>query len=151
MINYAANPELSKLLTPLSKYNFKKLEKGEKVLLAKAISDTLPLPTEKLEDLNIYMLTHKNKVMAILDATSSYLYIDDKDVMYGLVKDFMYWRYRMAFNPPIVTFNSGTDSVIDDLSCMTKFVDKSALCDIVNVHTNATYLYSTFRAIAGLV
>ena len=144
-------PELSRLLSDLSKYNFKKLEKGEKVLLAKAISDTLPLPTEKLEDLNIYMLTHKNKILAILDAISHYLYINDKEVMYGLVKDFMYWRDRVAFNPPIVTFNSGADSIVDDLSCLNKFVDQSAMCDIVTVHANATYLYSVFRSVATLV
>lgn len=148
---FKQNTELTKLLSDLSKYNFKKLENGEKVLLAKAISDTLALPSEKLEDLNIYMLTQKTKIISILDAISHSLYIDDKEVMYRLVKDFMYWRYRIAFNPPIVTFNSGADCIIDDLSSLPKFVDRSSMCDIANVYANSTYLYSVFRAIAALV
>lgn len=144
-------PEVAKLLNQLSSYNFKQLEKGEKVLLAKAIADTLPLSSGSADDVNAYMLTHKTRVFSVLDAISHYLYIDDKELMYTLVKDFMQWRFRIAFNPPIVTFNSGTDCVIDDMSCLAKFVDKSAICDILNVHSNATFLYSIFRSISAQV
>jgi hypothetical protein len=144
-------PEVAKLLSQLSSYNFKKLEKGEKVLLAKAISDTLPLCSEETADVNTYMLTHKNRIFTILDAISHFLYIEDKELMYSLVKDFMQWRHRIAFNPPIVTFNSGTDGIVDDLSSLGKFVDKSAMSDILNVHNNATYLYGVFRNVATLV
>lgn len=148
---FVQDPELQKLLVGLTTTSYGKLLKGEKVLISKAISDALAIPKEIVEDFSAYMLTtYKYKVINLLDIISNYHYIDDKDEMYGLVKDFLMWRYRIAYNPPSVMFNSGTDSIIDDLSCLNKYVDQAAMCTLVEVYNNADHLYTTYRAIAKL-
>lgn len=142
-------PEVDKLLTELSSYNYKKLEKGEKVLLAKAISDTIPLPKEINDDFSMYMLQYKVAVTMVLDAISHYLYLDDKEAMFQLVKDFTYWRYMIAFEPPHVVFNSSPDNLVDDLSCLNKYVDIGAICAVADIYNNASHLYRVFRTISA--
>lgn len=132
----------------LFKFNQRKLHQGEKFLLAKAIADELPLPPFMPDDeFRIFMLRHKQLVENVCYTLNEFSYLSPEDVewIYDLVSSLLYWRFRVAYDPPYIYFRGEAETVIDDISCLPKYVNITAMCSVGDMVSNANYTYTLFR------
>jgi len=136
----------------ISKLNGTVLQKGEIVLLAKAICDNIPLPSKDIsEDIDMYMITNKLKIMEILDVISTRIYISNKEFIYSLVKRLMAWRISVAYSSTLVLFNLGNTAIAEDFTSLSRYLDVTELSSISDIYSNASYMYSIFNSIATCV
>jgi len=136
----------------ISKLNGTVLQKGEIVLLAKAICDNIPLPSKDIsEDIDMYMITNKLKIMEILDVISTRIYISNKEFIYSLVKRLMAWRISVAYSSTLVLFNLGNTAIAEDFTSLSRYLDVTELSSISDIYSNASYMYSIFNSIATCI
>lgn len=135
------------LKSELLKLNQRHLEKGEIFLLAKAIADEIPLAPQDTDNINLYILNHKPLIQTILYEFDFYTYLDEDttNIIYKLISELSLWRLNMAYNPPVILFRCGEDSVIDDISCLPRYIDLTYMCAVADILDKATYTYSLFR------
>lgn len=128
----------------------KKLEKGEIFLLSKAIADTLPLAPADTDSINIYTLQHRRYINNVIYYLNDYTYLDEdvKAIIYKNINELTLWRHSVAHNPPTIMFRGDTNTVIDDISCLLRYVDVPSICSVVDVLDNANWTYSLFRTVA---
>lgn len=138
------------MMTRLIKLNQKLLNKGELFLLAKAISDVLPLAPIDLENIKIHNLSHREMINRVLYTISDYSYLDNAafETLYRLIDELSLWRFNVAYQPPMITFSGSPEQVVDELSAMTRYIDSTFLAAVSDIATNATYMYRLFREIA---
>lgn len=139
--------ELSKKLSQL---NQRKLQKGELVLLAKALADTIPLAPASTESIRQYTLTERSFVNMVIYALNDHTYIDEQasEQILKYIDEFSLWRMNVAYNPPKVLFMGNPNTVIDDLSCLNRYVDTVTLCSIADMVERANTSYSMFVELA---
>lgn len=142
---YSGDPDLNKRLEAL---RFKEFKNGHRVVLAKAIADTIDLPPSGIEDFSMWFLTKKLGVTYILDKLSSFIFIENKDEIYKLVKDFAQWRYSMIYNPPHVMCLRGHECIVDEITGIVNFVDPAVLASLCDVYNDVAYMYMTFRILS---
>ena len=137
------SPELNKKLAQL---NQRKLQKGELVLLAKAIADTIPLAPISTENIRQYTLTERSYVNMIIYTLNEHTYIDDdaREQLLKHIDEFSLWRMNIAYNPPKVLFMGNTNTVIDDMSCLNRYVDTASLCSVADMVERANAAYCMF-------
>lgn len=128
----------------------KKLSKAEIFLLAKAVADTLPLAPVETDNIALFTLTHRAYVNEVIYSLAEYTYIDDENVktIYRLIDELSLWRYNIAHNPPNLIFKGDTNTVVDDLSCIMRYVDVTYVCAVADVVDKANWIAAMFRDVA---
>lgn len=136
------------LTNKLNNFNQRKLLKGEVFLLAKAIADQLPLMPSDEENVNLFILNHKRFVEEVLWSLNNFSYLDETEqkTVYKLIGDLTLWRSSVAHNPPAILFRDCANGVIDDISCLPRYVDITYMCAIGDMVINANYMNELFRS-----
>ena len=144
---YAFPQELAGKLNMLQQ---KQLGKGEIFLLAKAIADSLPLAPIDTDNISLYTLTHRLLINEIIYSLSNFTYVNEDTVktIYRLVDELSLWRYNIAHNPPSILFKGDTNTVVDDISCLLRYVDVTYLCAVQDIVEKANWVYAMFRDVA---
>lgn len=145
MHNFSQN-----LAQSLFTFGQRKLEKGEVFLLAKAIADVLPLAPVDEENIAIFHLKHRRFVDDVIYGLNSFLYNDEEQIktIYKLIDSLGMWRQVIAHNPPSILFSCDTNTVIDDISCLKRYVDCVYLCAVADIVDKANWTYNVFRQAA---
>ena len=135
----------------LSHFNQRKLNKPELVLFAKAIADSLPLAPVETDNVSLFTLNHRSFVDECCYVMSAYSFIDRDEVklVYSLIDQFTLWRMSLAYKPPRVVFKAKTDTVIDDITTIERFVDAACLCSLGDIATNANWYMGMFYDLVG--
>lgn len=131
-------------------FNQKTLENGELFLLAKAISDEMPLMEEKFESVRLFTLRYKKFIENIIYKLNEYTYIteEQQNIILELIDSLCLWRYMIAYEPPMILFRSDKDVVIDDISCLPRYIDINYMCAVGDIIEKANFIYSIFRELA---
>lgn len=127
-----------------------KLNKGQLFLLAKAISDTIPLPPADIDSISLYTLTHRNNINHAIDRLSEYTYIDS-DVranIYSLINSIMLWRFNVAYTGLTLFVGDNAAAVTEDISGLLRYVDGVYLLAVGDILPTANWLYATFKELA---
>lgn len=141
-----------KLNNNLMSFNQKPLGNGEIFLLAKAIADELPLMDEKFENVRLFTLRHKNFIENVIYKINEYTYTtgDQQRIILELIDNLCLWRYMIASEPPVILFRNDQNTVIDDISCLPRYIDINYLCSVGDIVDEATFIYTTFRELAKI-
>ena len=128
----------------------RKLVKGEIFLFAKAIADSLPLANVDVENISLFTLSHRKFVDEVIYSISNYTFIDDESVktIYRLIDEVSLWRFNIAHNPPVILYRGDTNTVVDDTSCILRYVDTTYLCSVADIVEKANWVYSMFRDVS---
>ena len=143
----------TKLSNDLMTFQQRKLTKAELFLLAKAIADILPLIPQGCDSIPLHNIGHRGLINDILYKLCEYTHIDQDmfKMVYGMIDELTMWRYKIAYEPPFINFSGETTTVVDDLSCMLRYVDNSSICAVSDVAGKATWYYAKFREAAAEV
>jgi hypothetical protein len=141
---YELKPELYKKLALL---RYTKFTPGHAVLLARAISNSIALPSTPVPDFNAWFLSKKLEVMSVIDRVSEFMFVEDKEAVVLLTRGFTQWRHSLVVSPPSPLFMRGVNNVVDELSSLGKFVDTVYLCKVADIYEQANHLYSVFAEI----
>lgn len=141
------------LFGQLNSLNQRRLDKGEIFLLAKAIADRLPLAPADTDNINIFILNHRTFIDSVIYALNSYTYIDEDTTKHliSLISSMSLWRFNVAHNPPSVFFKGDTNCVIDDLSCLPRYLEVKDMCSVADVMDKANTMYMMFKELATVV
>lgn len=141
-----------KLSNSLMSFNQKPLSNGEIFLLAKAIADEIPLMDEKFENVRLFTLRHKNFIENVIYKINEYTYTtgDQQRIILELIDNLCLWRYMIASEPPVILFRNDQNTVIDDISCLPRYIDINYLCSVGDIVDEATFIYTTFRELAKI-
>lgn len=136
--------ELVRKLTMLGQ---RKLQTGERVLLAKVICDNIELPSKDVDSIGGYVITQSRFIDSVIYRVSDYSYIDAKEAtqIKELVKHFMQWRFDIAYGRVDLLFVSGAENVVDELSGIKNYVDLAAMCAIGDIYNNTNHMYCMFK------
>ena len=147
---YRLSVELNKKLALLAQ---RKLSKGELLLLSKAIADSIPLAPCDTDNIALYTLTKRSYVDEVIYGINDFSYLDESErkSVYKLIDEFSLWRYNVAHNPPIIFFKGDTNTVIDDISGLLRYVDVGSLCSVADMIDNANWIYGVFRELTSEV
>lgn len=146
--------KLSQNLTnKLNTLNQRPLQKGEIFLLAKAISDNLPLMPPQEENVRLFILSHKRFIDEVIYTLNMYTYLDNSkvEVLEKLICELTLWRASVAHKPIIPIFSDCPTSVIDDISNLLRFVDKIYMCAVGDIIENANYMTDLFYSLVSEV
>lgn len=137
----------------LALLNQRQLNQGEQLLLAKALADTLPLAPADTENIALFTLTFRAYLTEVVYVLNNHTYLDEAacKALYKRVDEFSLWRMNIAHNPPSVLFSGEPDTVVDDLSCLLRYVDRSAMCAVSDMANRANASYAMFRELAQAV
>lgn len=144
---YAFSPDLAGKLNMLQQ---KKLCKGEIFLLAKAIADSIPLAPVDADNISLFTLGHRAYMNEVIYSLAEFTYIDDETTktIYRLIDEVSLWRYNIAHNPPYMLFKGDTNTVVDDTSCLLRYIDVTYLCAVADIVEKANWVYAMFRDVA---
>lgn len=135
----------NKIIKELHRFNQRKLHKGELVLLAFAVANSLPLMEAEGTDAKGFVLGHGVLIERVVFRLNEFAHIDSdqRRELMDIVARFVLWRKAVAYGfKPL--FNGEQDMVIDNLSGITKFVDMSTMCPITDHLDNANWLSCVF-------
>jgi len=132
-------------------FNNRKLNQGEIFLLSKALSDVLPLPEASTDNIIIHNLKHKNFISSVIDELYSFAHIEDSSKVYELINELTLWRFNIAYNPPAPFFQGKQETVIDDISCLLRYIDTSDICPVSDISENANHIYNMFKELALII
>lgn len=134
------------LTSKLYSFQQRKLTSGETVLLAKALTDSLPLPSPEVESIKQYIISKKPFLNSVMDVLCKYIYGDNdlEDQLTNLMTGFMSWRFSVAYRPSRVIFSGDSNNVVDDLTTMLRHVDCARLATIGDNIDNANHTFATF-------
>ena len=144
---YKLSPSLQSALSMLQQ---RKLGKGELFLLAKALSDSIPLAESGCDNITLHTLNHKYFMNEVLFKVSEYSYIDEESraVIFKLVNELSLWRFNIAYNPPSLFYRGEANTVVDDTSALLRYVDVSYMCAVGDIVEKANWYYNTFKELA---
>ena len=123
------------------------------MLLAKAISDRIMLPTADVTNIRLYTLGHREFITRVIYEVKEWAYIPAKDIDTVLqnVDDLIAWRAAVAHRPTMIIFSGDARVVNDEMSLLTRFVDQSKLCSLADMAMDANHMYSVFADICECV
>jgi len=129
--------------------NNKLFSDAEIVLLAKVISDRLPLPGNSTSNIKQHYITLKLQVREFIFYLSNYSYIspEQENHIHKLACDFLQWRYVIATGPTAPLFLAGSNYMIDELSLMPKYVNMSEVTALCSEYGNASFIYNLFNEV----
>lgn len=144
---YKLSPSLQSALNMLQQ---RKLGNGELFLLAKALSDSIPLAESDCENIALHTLNYKYFMNEVLYKVSEYSYIDEESrtVIFRLVNELSLWRFNIAYTPPSPFYRGEANTVVDDTSSLLRYVDVSYMCAVEDIVEKANWYYSTFKELA---
>lgn len=136
----------SELSIKLNKFAQRKLEKGEIFLLAKVIADNIELAPRGTDNIKLFTLTKKRFVNEVIYALNDFTYLNDeqRDVVFKLIDELSLWRYNIAYNPPVVFFKGDTNTVVDDVTSILRYVDVTYACSVADIVETANWTYGVF-------
>ncbi|QXN70430.1 hypothetical protein AGENTSMITH_24 [Bacillus phage vB_BspM_AgentSmith] len=141
------------LTNKLYSFQQRKLTSGETVLLAKALTDAIDLPSPKIESVKQYIIGKKTLINNVMDVLCKYVYGDSdlEDQLTNLMSGFMSWRVSVAYRPSRVIFSGDSNNVVDDLTTMLRYVDCARLATIGDNIENANLTFSIFADVIDCV
>lgn len=147
---YAFPHDLSSKLNLLQQ---RKLNKAEIFLLAKAIADSLPLAPADTDNIALFTLNHRNFINEVIYSLADFTYIDDENVktIYRLIDELSLWRFNIAHNPPNILYSGDTNTVVDDTTCIMRYVDTTYICAVADIVDKANWVSAMFRDAATFV
>lgn len=136
-------------MNKLLSFSQRKLNKGEIFLLAKCLSDIVPIACSTEENIRTHVLNHRSKIDNILYGLDNYIYIptEDKEVIYKIIDGLVMWRTSLAYNPAQMVFSSDPNTVIDDVTGILRYVDASDICGLSDIADSANVITSMFREV----
>lgn len=137
------------LISKLSSLEQKKLGKGELFLLSKAISDTIPLAPVDTDNIALHTLNFRNLVNEVIYTLNEYTYLDKEqtDVVYKTINDLCLWRFNIAYNPPSIFFKGDPNTVVDDISCILRYVNLTDICAVGDIAEKANWTACVFSEV----
>lgn len=135
----------NKLTKELHRFNQRKLRKGELVLLAFTIANSLPLLPEGSPDAKGFVLGHGVLIERVIYRLNEFAHIDQdaRRELMDTIARFAMWRSSVAYGfRPFFTGNQ--DMVVDNLSGLTRYIDMSTMCPIGDELDNVSWLTSVF-------
>lgn len=133
----------------LYRFAQRRLKQGELFILGKVISDKIMLPPAIEENMKLYNLKHRNYIDSVLFYLSDYIYInaEDRSCVYDTVDEFVSWRATVAYRPSSIVFTGEQKTVIDDLCGITRHIDMTKLCSVLDIVLDANRLMSIFSQV----
>lgn len=140
----------AKLKNELLLISQRKLCKGELLLFAKAIADSIPLAPSDTTNITLFTLTQRNYIDSIIYGINEYTYLDDEEriLVYKLIDEFSLWRFNVAYNPPHIFFKGDINTVIDDMSNLLRYIDVTYMCSVADMVDRANFTYTLFKDLA---
>ena len=152
-VNFDTKKQLTEgeLGRKLYQFSLRRLTKGEKVLLAKALCDRLPLMPAEESNIKLYVIHFKPFIDDVIYGLRDFIYIDSDDSEYivDLIVRFMTWRAAVAYNTTRVLFTGNPETVIDDFSLLPLFIDQPTFCALTDSITDANYYYRLFTEVCN--
>lgn len=145
-------PQLSQFATTnLLRLKQSKLTKGQIFLLAKALSDIIPLPPADIDSIDIYTLSYRKTIDHALYGLSEYTYADQetKTIIYALINSIMLWRFNVAYTGITLFVGDEASDVIANVSGLTRYVDEVYLLAVGDILPTANWLFATFKELAS--
>ena len=126
--------------------NQRPLSRGELVILAKVLSERLPLIDEGTDNVELWVTSQKSAIAPVMDVLYRYTYIspEDRDFLFLTLKQFCMWRSRVATGTFSMRLSGNPETVIDDLSGLLWVVDRSAMCAITDIAAKAGVAANAF-------
>ncbi len=116
------------------------------IAVAYVVSQSLPLPVEKVEELtHYYRLQYESTVLSQLDKINELMPFDAKATK-ELVLGFYRLRYRMA-HPPIIPLALRAEHALEDFFGMTQSISEDTLCTIKENSEKLTQLISGLQGL----
>lgn len=142
-----AKEELDK---KLSSFNQRKLVQGELVLLAKCISDVLPLIPPEVQTPKMFVLGHRNVLDSLFYHLREHAHLTDDQFnsIEELVIRFLIWRTSVAKGNCSLLFTGDTDLVVDELSGLPRLIDPVVMCSLGEIADKANHLLSLFKSLS---
>ena len=152
-VSYSTNKLPQQLQTKLLTFNQRTLNKGEVFLLAKAISDAIPIPKEGDVNVSIHNLNHRNFMLTVIGKLEGYVFVSSEvpETIYRLVNDFVSWRYAVANGICVSNFTGESNNFVDDVTGILRYVNMSDFADGCTIAENAGYTYSIFKELVASV
>lgn len=126
--------------------NLRRINNAEIVLLAKVLSDEMPLLDPEV-DARKYLMENSALIEHALYALNEYVYILEqdrasiKDTLLGFIK----WRSAVAYGQAFIIFSSDDNRSIDELSALPTYIDASKLCALNSNAKNNAYTYNILK------
>lgn len=118
------------------------LSDSDRVILAKAIADSLPLQ----KSIDQFKWTFcRDSLKEIYDNLSNFVYVNEHTALSEMVYLFGLWRHHVAYQPVRPLFNSGSVNFVDELTGIAQIVGMNLLCTGSGSYSKAGPLYSHFR------
>lgn len=138
--------EHNKVLTELRRFNQRKLVKGELTLLAFVISSELPLLPPSETNPRGFVTGKGILIERIIYRLNEFAHVDtdQRRELIDVIVKFALWRSAVATGTKPL-FTSNTETVIDELSGLTRLLDPASLCSISDVVENSNWLVRTFH------
>ena len=135
------------LLRKLIGFGHRPLKKGEVFILAKVISDRLPLGSGFPENIRTYTLNLRKTIDSAIYGLSDYIYLpaDTVQRIYELIDNLLLWRMTVAFKPSRLVYTGDPTMVVDETSCILRFVDVSDICSVSEISETAGFIASVFQ------
>jgi len=137
------------LLARLRTFNHRRLSKAELLILSKVISDSISVPPVNEPNMAVYVLTHASKIESVVNILIDYIHIprEDRDVIKQRIAEFLMWRSAVAHTPGLFMFSGRSDTIIDEMGLMTKYVDMSYLCELNSILGTVNQLKEMFQMV----
>lgn len=139
------------VLSSLQKLNFRKLTRGELVILANVIARHLPLAPMGTDNFSMYVISCKPKINTALSLLLRFTHLDDEssEFLFSTVKGFCQWRYNVAYNKGSIFFSGDPNMVIDDVTGILRVMDCDTLGELSGIALSANGTMSMFTDIVN--
>lgn len=147
-------------LTKLYSEQGKKIDHGKILLLGRAITDKIYLGSVNFNyndrySVKLFVNTHLPHIREVISALSAIYIFDDSveaeiiEVIVSLVQ----WKLSLldTNNALQCVFTGDKDTVLDEFTSVTRFVEPIHICGMVDMAERATFFYSTYRKIVDEV
>lgn len=144
--------DLSQVRIELVKMNQRKMKAGELFILARVISNRIPLPTST-QTLTSEVLANGEFYNQVRYLLNEYTYISDEEMveLRDNIKRFQAWKYSIVNGDDIMLFSGDPETVIDEFSGLTRFFDMGTLCKLDEIAEDATYYYNLYNTMTSLL
>lgn len=131
----------------LAAFGHRRLKRGEVFLLAKAISDKLPIGTGMPDNIRTYTLNLREVIDGAIFGLTDYVYLpaDDVERLYSIIDNLLMWRMSVAFAPPSMMYSGDANNVVDETTGILRYVDVGDICAVGDIAMSATATAMTFQ------
>lgn len=140
--------DFNALVTELRRFNQRKLTKGELVLLAYVIASEIPLLPVGEDNARAYVIGQGLLIERIVYRLNEYAHVDTdaRRELTEIISKFVLWRSGVAKGTKAL-FTGQAETMVDDLSGLTRVLDVGTLCSISDTAESANWLVRTFHSL----